>query len=156
MISDVPTPFLRPLSFHNWVLVSPACHLQRSGKGWDNVVKMDMFEKRLLEQINKLGVAATFSTGARIVSLETLASLARTVLAPHRPACVNYTKRFGVAEVAMASPSNQETMSTAGSKMCQSCGIVVEPKVVAFCRINSQRFGKRLLCRTCQAIAVTT
>lgn len=34
---------------------------------------------------------------------------------------------------------------------CAGCGDGVESKVVAFCRFNSKRFGKRVLCRNCQS-----
>ena len=34
---------------------------------------------------------------------------------------------------------------------CAECGTPVDSKVVAFCRFNSSKFGKRILCRTCQA-----
>jgi Nuclease-related domain len=34
---------------------------------------------------------------------------------------------------------------------CAECAAPVDAKVVAFCRFNSKRFGKRILCRACQA-----
>ena len=34
---------------------------------------------------------------------------------------------------------------------CAICGTGVDKKVVAFCRFNSQRFEKRILCRACQS-----
>jgi hypothetical protein len=33
---------------------------------------------------------------------------------------------------------------------CAECATEVDGKVVAFCRINSKKFNKRILCRTCQ------
>ena len=33
---------------------------------------------------------------------------------------------------------------------CQECNASVDAKVIAFCRINSRRFGRKVLCRTCQ------
>jgi hypothetical protein len=36
---------------------------------------------------------------------------------------------------------------------CDACGAAVDSKVVAFCRFNSKRFGKRILCRACQGSA---
>jgi hypothetical protein len=33
---------------------------------------------------------------------------------------------------------------------CMECSAPVDAKVVAFCRFNSRRFGKRILCRVCQ------
>ena len=33
---------------------------------------------------------------------------------------------------------------------CQECSVPVDAKVVAFCRINGRRFGRKILCRTCQ------
>jgi hypothetical protein len=34
---------------------------------------------------------------------------------------------------------------------CIKCGSGVDRKVIEYCRINSKRFGGRVLCRTCQA-----
>ena len=141
-----------PIHFHNWVLVAPTCRLQRSGNSWDNVVKMDMFEKRLLEQIDKLGPVAVFSTAAKVVSAETVTALARELIASHRPTAFDYPARFGIREHTQGTPEEPTPAST--QKNCQGCGAALEPKVVAFCRYNSRRFGKRLLCRDCQTKAI--
>ena len=39
---------------------------------------------------------------------------------------------------------------------CQECSTQVDQKVVAFCRFNSRRFGRRVLCRSCQTNVVVT
>ena len=39
---------------------------------------------------------------------------------------------------------------------CQACGVTVDAKVVAFCRINRRRFGRKVLCRTCQTEVALT
>ncbi len=37
---------------------------------------------------------------------------------------------------------------------CNQCHEPVDSKVVAFCRFNSRRFGKQILCRSCQSTAI--
>jgi hypothetical protein len=46
------------------------------------------------------------------------------------------------------SPTRAPTQATAAR--CAACAAPVDSKVVAFCRFNSKRFAKRILCRACQ------
>jgi hypothetical protein len=38
-----------------------------------------------------------------------------------------------------------------GHDKCDRCGVLVDKKVVFFCRMNKKEFGGKLLCRTCQS-----
>ncbi len=146
--------------YHNWVLVSPRCQLQKSGGEWENVVKMDMFVRQFEKQFNESSALSDLGSVTRIVATENLLTFANALVAAHRPAHIDYQARFipsepaAVSEKAPAPPTNG-VPKVASSKACQSCGAPLEPKVVAFCRSYSHRFGKRLLCRTCQTAVVT-
>ena len=49
-----------------------------------------------------------------------------------------------------------EPLTTASGSTCHECRTPVDAKVVGFCRFNSKRFNKRVLCRTCQTTNVLT
>ena len=71
--------------------------------------------------------------------------------------CRAHQKRFGgkimcrTCQTAFYEPKLvPEPLTIASGSTCQECKTAVDPKVVAFCRFNSKRFNKRVLCRTCQ------
>ena len=58
---------------------------------------------------------------------------------------------------ASTAPKSRPTIQTEQAKApegiaarCATCGDGLDRKVVAFCRFNSQRYGGRILCRSCQ------
>jgi hypothetical protein len=52
--------------------------------------------------------------------------------------------------VTAAPPANPPKVTVVAAKHCDECGAEVDSKVVAFCRFNSKKFAKRVLCRKCQ------
>ena len=95
---------------------------------------------------------------------------------PNQPACdqchasvetkvVNYCRaheeRFKgkilcrTCQTALASRTSAPVVAAeVAGPLCQECNAPADAKVVAFCRINSRRFNKRVLCRACQSGAV--
>lgn len=146
------------LAFHNWVLVSPHCKLQRTGDGWDQVVKMDMFERQFFKRLERQGFVETVAAATRLVSLQTIETLAQALVRAHQPTTVNFAAKFGIkvpdgsddSRFAPPSPPLEKRVSTRPPG-CDGCGAELEQKVVAFCRFNSKRFGGRKLCRACQS-----
>ena len=72
--------------------------------------------------------------------------------------CRSHEKRFGekilcrTCQTAFYEPKPvPEPLASASGSTCHECQTPVDAKVVAFCRFNSKRFNKRVLCRTCQA-----
>lgn len=75
--------------------------------------------------------------------------------------CRSNEKRFGgkilcrtCQTTATAKALVPEPAAVVSGSSCNQCHEPVESKVVAFCRFNSRRFGKQILCRTCQTTAV--
>lgn len=141
-----------PLKFHNWVVVAPGCSIRRKGEGWDQVVKMDLFEKEFFKQIDREGVLETFVSITKFVSADTVVELAQALIRAHKPATFNFAAKFGISEEALAeskyAPALQRESSS--SAACESCSAPLETKVINFCRLNSKKFGGKLLCQTCQ------
>jgi Nuclease-related domain len=145
------------IDFHNWVLVSPACQLRRKGGGWDRVVKMDMFEKRFQEELDKWGVVDVFAAASKRVSLEAIEGIAGCLVKAHRPAKFDFGAKFGIKNSTPPPlpfvPENSPASSPyAPAACCESCGAGIDSKVLNFCRLNSKKFRGRKLCQTCQKI----
>ena len=75
--------------------------------------------------------------------------------------CRSNEKRFGgkilcgTCQTAATAKAVAPTPSvTASRASCHQCHEPVDTKVVAFCRFNSRRFGRQILCRSCQSSSV--
>ncbi len=147
-----------PPRFHNWVLVSPQCKIHREGRGWDQVVKMDLFEKQFLKRIAEEGVLDTFTSISKLVSLETIEEMGRKLIAAHKPASFNFAGKFGVAapettdDLRFAPPVAPLTPRAPCEKECGICMDTLEPKVIDYCRKNSAKFKGQMLCQKCQKV----
>lgn len=148
-----------PIRFHNWVLVSPECRIQRESNGFDQVVKMDLFEKEFLKHISKMGIVDTVASISKLVSLTTLEELGRKLIAAHKPSSFNFAGKFGIAptdpsdDSRFAPPSEPRVEVPVSAKAtCAICAGTLEKKVIDYCRTNSKRFNGRLLCRKCQQV----
>ena len=75
--------------------------------------------------------------------------------------CHSHEKRFGgkiLCRTCQATPTAKVVapvcpVATSGAS-CNQCHEPVDSKVAAFCRFNSRRFGKQILCRSCQSTDV--
>lgn len=142
----------RPLAlvFHNWVLVSPHCKLQRKGDGWDQVVKMDMFERQFFKRLEGQGFVGTVAAATRLVSLKTVETLAQSLVRAHQPFAVNYAAKFGI-NVSVGNNDSRFAPPEPPPEKCATCAVPLELKVINFCRLNEQKFGGKILCRSCQS-----
>ena len=77
--------------------------------------------------------------------------------------CRAHEKRFGgkvlcrTCQTAFYEPKPApEPLNVVSGPTCDDCKSSVDSKVVAFCRFNSKRFNKRVLCRSCQSTNVLT
>lgn len=142
-----------PITFHNWVLVAPGCQIRREGPDLDHVVKMDQFETRFKERLDNAGVAWVVSRLPKMVSLETVLRVAHGLLAAHQPAKFNFAARFGLPPPLPVRAATPPGLSVEPCpKHCQNCGLSIDEKVVAFCRLNARKFSSRVVCQRCQQL----
>jgi hypothetical protein len=140
---------MRP-TFRNWILVPPECHISQRRINEAIILKMDMFERRLGEFMSNATMMEDVLSLTKICSTQTIMEFARKLVSFHRPASCDYAAKFGIPQ---PSKTARIVMKGVDQQRCQECGVPIEAKVAAFCRVNSERFGKRMLCRVCQAEA---
>ena len=170
-----------PATYHNYVLVAPTSRVDRpTSSEFDSsmVIKADALVAAIEKRVDGMNMLETLASGAKMVTLETLETFARELIKRHRPAKMNYISKFGIAlagdkphialetenvpptVAAEHSPDYKESqpqpISDKDEKLkkqgkCNKCGADVDSKVVFFCRMNKQKFGGTILCRSCQA-----
>jgi len=144
-----------PAAFHNYVLVAPNSRIDRPATAkFDSsmVIKADALVESISKRVDAMGVVGTLATAAKMVSSETLETLARSLVRLHRPAKINYADKFGVtAPISKEQLSSPESGNEAKCKSaCEACGVEVDSKVVYFCKMNKARFAGKILCQLCQ------
>jgi hypothetical protein len=148
----MPTRLGLPMqpAFRNLILVPAGCHVSPRRVDEAIIVKMDALDARLADFTSNSAPFGDILSVAKVCSTQTIMEFARALVGFHRPAAPDYAARFGID---LPAP-RIKTPSHADRQRCQACGAPVGAKLAAVCRANSRRFGKRVLCRECQA-AVT-
>ncbi len=145
-----------PPKFHNWVLIPPQCSLPKNRGDEATILKMDLFERGLDEHNQKLSDMFIL---AKLCAPETIQEFAQKLVTFHRPTSFDYAAKFGITDSQQYSsplsvPEKLVAAPQVDKPTCVRCQVPVEAKVVSFCRSNEKRFGRKILCRTCQATAV--
>lgn len=150
-----------PISFKNYVLVSPTARVDRPvKKSFDTsmVIKADAFVSHLEKELDKDSIGSVLAM-TKIIGTDTLDEFAQKIIRLHRPGQFNYAAKFGIDEKAVqpvqaiapqppTKPQSKEKVVAA--RACEQCGVEVEEKVVYYCRINKAKFNGKVLCQTCQ------
>lgn len=128
------------------------------------MIKVDQLRATIERAYDRHSLAAI----GKVVSRETVETLARQLAALHVPARVDWAARFGLppeppppALAAAAPPPTARpdptpargpaTDSAAGPRpVCATCGRRVSATVVAYCQSNAARFGSAVYCIDCQ------
>ncbi len=152
-----------PPSFFSYVMVAPNSRVDRPAHGkFDTsmVIKADGLDAVIEKRIDKASPVDVFSSLAKVVSQETLETFARTLVRLHRPSYIDYAAKFGVTVATPSASIPQSPVAIATNignggvtkrgPICEACGGAVDTKVVYYCRINKEKFGGRILCRSCQ------
>ena len=161
----LPTRLGIPISpsFLNYVMVAPNSRVDRPAKAkydTDMVIKADALVAAIDKRVDSTSPTGVVSSFAKLVSQETLETFARKLVRFHRPSRIDYAGKFGLSVVAAPAPKEPPpVVGTAKSgngvdaknvMACEACGAAVDGKVVYYCRIHRERFGGRILCRSCQ------
>jgi hypothetical protein len=129
---DLPTRLgltIRP-SFHSFVLVSGKARIDRP-KAFDTsrVIKADQIKSAILKDVDEESTLATLASMAKMVSVDTVRSVAEQLVAKHRPTTrgepeplASPTPRpAAVAERAVV-PGPPSTVIKIGAPKCKRCG----------------------------------
>jgi len=152
-----------PPSFLSYVMVAPNSRVDRPAKDkfdTSTVIKADGLGAVIEKRIDRASPVDVFSSLAKVISQETLETFARRLVRLHRPAKIDYAARFGVSVGAPPSLFQQPTVGGTTDRgnggepknesTCEACGGTVDRKVVYYCRVNREKFGGKILCRSCQ------
>ena len=122
-------------------------------KGLDSVIKIE----KLFETVERAFDKRSTLAAARVVSANTIETVARQLVALHRPMQVDWAARFGLPAEAsepkksIAIPRPTVEMSAPSGRMvCARCGVGLSDKVVEYCKANRARFGGATYCFDCQ------
>ena len=151
------------LTYLSYVMVAPKSRVDRPASGkFDSsmVIKADALVAAIDKRFNETPVVGVFSSLAKMVSQETLETLARRLVRLHRQSQMDFGSKYGVTVADASAPIQQSafaiaTTSANGNESrkeiaCAACGTAVDGKVVYYCRINKDKFGGKVLCRSCQ------
>jgi hypothetical protein len=143
----LPTRLGLPMqpSFRNLILVPAECQVSPRRADEAIIVKIDRLDSRLAEFTGGSNPVCDILSVTKVCSTRTIIDFARALVGLHRPAACDYAARFGID---LPAPPVKRP---ADRQRCQECGAPVGAKLAAHCRANSRRFGKRILCRDCQA-----
>jgi hypothetical protein len=153
-----------PPSFFSYVMVAPNSRVDRPAKvkfDTSMVIKADALGTAIEKRIDNTSAVVAISSLTKLVSQETLETFARKLVRLHRPSKIDYAAKFGVHhDVDPPAQAQQPTVGVATDRgngsdtkkesNCETCGAVVDGKVVYYCRINREKFGGKVLCRSCQ------
>jgi hypothetical protein len=151
-----------PISFMNYVLVSPSARIDRPHKqSFDTsmVIKADAYVSHIEKELDKRSVVSVYASAAKLVGTDTLEEFAQKIIRLHRPGSFNYVGKFGIDENAVQVSQSNTTIPPATkahennnttTNTCDKCGIGVEEKVAYYCRMHKSKFNGKTLCRECQ------
>lgn len=149
-------------AFKNYVLVSPKSRVVRpSEKKFDTsaVIKADTLETTIKKNIDREPTLSMLASGSKAVMCDTMYKVAGNIAQLHRPARMDYRKRFdiesttslrqGAAPIKKTKP-HETTSGTSKQFYCFKCKKTITEKVAKFCWDYPSRFGGKAYCFNCQ------
>lgn len=140
--------------FHSRVLVSPKSRVIRPSKtSFDTgmVIKADELKTAIDRDIDGMSHISVLASASKVVSTETLESVAHQIARLHRPIQTDWIARFGIEQKAsLPEPIPKSSPGKEKSYFCSKCRKTITPKVASFCFDNKKRFGGRAFCFDCQ------
>jgi hypothetical protein len=176
VLSDVFSKGLVPLprrlgltikpQMNSLILVSNGARISRprgraavSVEGLETVIKVDQLWPTLERAWDKHGVGVF----GKVISQETVETLARRLAALHMPVSVDWAARFGLSPeprrahpvasthpAANPSPTAVRGPAAGQRPVCATCGRRVSDAVIAYCQAHPERFGDAIYCMDCQ------
>jgi hypothetical protein len=153
-----------PPSFNSVVLVSPKALINRPKTiNLDaSIIKLDQFFSWYHEKMDKVSLKDAVGI-FKVCSGETVREFGEKLLSLHKPARVDYIKKFGLGEALLGKePAKPIDVGTSPELpgpatkqevqyFCAGCKSSIAPVVAKYCWNNKPRFGGKAYCRVCQA-----
>ena len=139
-----------PPTFKSFILISPKSRVIRPDpESFDTsmVIKADTIETSILNNLNKRSVLAIYAVGTKMVTTDTLMTVARKIKMLHKPGRTDYKKKFGIEEQPKADDKSKEQKK---AYFCFKCKKGITEKVAKFCWDYPKRFGRKAFCFDCQ------
>lgn len=115
--------------------------------GLDSVIKVEQLRATIDRDVE----ARSLTDITRLVGAGTLETLARQLVALHRPHEVDWAAKFGLSvQVPATTPAQPERPRPRASRVCDSCGLAISYGVARYSEEHRERFGRRILCMPCQ------
>ena len=135
---------IRP-RFFNYILVSPKAIIKRpSLKKFDSssVIKADTLKSVINENADTIDGISALSSIVKLSSFSTVEKFGRKLVALHRPATINWRKKYGIGPDERRKPKK--------GYYCAGCRAPISAKEAKFCWNNKSRFKGKAFCYKCQ------
>lgn len=111
----------------SFVLVSDKANIKRPATAKFNieqVIKAEALGALIDGETDEMGAGAMLSSVAKMVSAETIESVARLLESEHRPITFDYAGKFGLAAFAAPKPADklEGATNSSGAPKCPKCG----------------------------------
>jgi len=165
--------------FIPYILVSPKSRVIRPPKqifNTDGIIKSDEFKQQIEDNFKNENIFSTMGSVAKVISKDSLRSLAEHLVSHHRSLKINYYDRFSIAPrktstdistpdpaqtIAPVIPSLKTASPSLTSKpsvqpeeafnyYCYTCKKSISKKVAIFCFNHKVCFGGKAYCLDCQ------
>jgi Nuclease-related domain len=153
-------------SFNSVVLVSPKALINRPKTcNFDaSIIKLDQFFSWYHEKMDKVTLKDAIGI-FKVCSADTVRQLGEKLLSLHKPARIDYVKKFDLGPELLARKTVPSVHSDCKTEpvqnisrnkeekqyFCANCKISIAAVVAKYCWNNKTRFGGKAYCRVCQA-----
>ncbi len=150
-----------PPRFKPYVLISPKARVIRPPKkkfDTSSVIKADEFFKQIQQETDAADPALILTSVAKLISSETLRTLASRLVKYHQPFTIDYYAKFGVSPSPQAEKATESTPTESSSSkpksryFCYRCHKPISKKVAMFCFQHKERFHGKAYCFDCQKL----
>ncbi len=136
----------------NYILISPKSIIKRpSLKKFNSssVIKADTLSSVINDNADNINGIDALSSVAKLSSFTTIEEFGRRLVDLHRPATINWRKKFGIDEKCNTVYNNVNNNIKRGY-YCAKCKVTISGKEAKFCWNNKSRFKGKAFCYKCQ------
>jgi hypothetical protein len=143
--------------FKNYVLVSPHSKVIRPPKrqfDTSHVIKSDLLVKQIDKEFDETWLAVAL---AKMCTSETLLAVANQLARLHRPASIDYKRKFGMivhpsGDAVKQNTGRPVTHVNAHREQCFACHKPITVRVADYCQERPAAYGGKVYCFNCQKL----